>query len=84
MVVQLSDSDDVLNSFRNLGLSINQRKQVIEKIEQSFSDLDTTINFKVNSHLKDEFDRICKSNHSTISRELKLFMLRSIKSNRIL
>ena len=41
--------------------------------------LNTVINFKVNNYLKSEFDRICKENHSNLSRELKVFMLNVVK-----
>lgn len=45
--------------------------------------LDSVINFKVNSHLKAEFDRVCKENHSNLSRELKVFMLNVIKQGHL-
>ena len=41
--------------------------------------LDTTINLKINSELKKDFERICKENHSNISREIKLFMSEVVK-----
>ena len=43
-------------------------------------ELDTTVNFKVNSVLKQEFEELCKARHSNVSRELKLFMLNSVRS----
>lgn len=43
--------------------------------------LDTTINLKINSELKKDFERICKENHSNISREIKLFMSDVVKKN---
>lgn len=46
-------------------------------------DLDSVINFKVNSHLKAEFDRICKEEHSNLSRELKVFMLNVVKQGHL-
>ena len=49
-----------------------QRRDLILKVEESFSDLDTTMNFKVNSLLKDEFNKVCKKSHSNFSREIKL------------
>lgn len=75
--------DDPLLKFQNMQKSISDRKQVIEKIEESFSDLDTTMNFKVNSSLKSEFESLCKKKHSNPSREIKLFMLKSIKNGRL-
>ena len=41
------------------------------------------MNFKVNSLLKAEFDKLCKKSHSNSSREIKLFMLRSVRQGRI-
>jgi len=60
-----------------------KQKQRIEEITSSSNDLDTVINFKVNSAVKQEFDRICKKDHSSISRELKLYMLQIIRQGRI-
>ncbi len=45
--------------------------------------LDSVINFKVNKHLKAEFDRICKENQSNLSRELKVFMLKVVKQGHL-
>ena len=42
---------------------------LILKVEESFSDLDTTMNFKVNSLLKDEFDKVCKKSHTNFSKK---------------
>ena len=63
--------------------SIDHKRLLVDQIEQSFSNLDTTMNFKVNSLLKAEFDKLCKKSHSNSSREIKLFMLRSVRQGRI-
>lgn len=76
-------SNDPLESVQRMFKNTEERKQMIEKLEESFSDLDTTLNIKVNSSLKAEFEKLCKSNHSNLSRELKFFMLRSVKQNRL-
>lgn len=60
-----------------------KQKQKIDEIILSSNDLDTVINFKVNSSVKKEFDRICKKEHSSISRELKLYMLQIIRKGNI-
>lgn len=60
-----------------------KQKQKIDEITLSSNDLDTVINFKVNSSVKKEFDRICKKEHSSISRELKLYMLQIIRKGKI-
>ena len=76
-------NDDSLENVQRLFNNIDSRRQVSEKLEESFSDLDTTLNIKVNSLLKAEFEKLCKKNHSNLSRELKFFMLRSVKQNRL-
>ncbi len=55
--------------------------KVNEIIEST--DLDSVVNFKVNSKLKAEFDRLCKVEHSTVSRELKRYMTSVIKAQKI-
>lgn len=75
--------NDPFSNLKNMQKGIDEKRQLIEKIEESFSQLDTTINFKVNNLLKSEFEKLCKKNHSNTSRELKLFMLRSIRANRL-
>jgi hypothetical protein len=76
-------SDDILRMIQKQSENIDSHKQLVEKVEESFSDLDTTINFKVNSLLKAKFETLCKNSHSNTSRELKLFMLKSIKNGRL-
>ncbi len=75
----LSDND----ALKRLQASIDEKKLLVDQIEQSLSNLDTTMNFKVNSLLKSEFDKLCKKSHSNSSREIKLFMLRSVRQGRI-
>ena len=75
----LSDND----ALKRLQASIDEKKLLADQIEQSLSNLDTTMNFKVNSLLKSEFDKLCKKSHSNSSREIKLFMLRSVRQGRI-
>ena len=75
--------NDPLDNFKAMVNNIDSRRQVSENIEESFSNLDTTLNIKVNSLLKAEFEKLCKKNHSNLSRELKFFMLRSVKQNRL-
>ena len=74
---------DPLEAFKSMQQDIDQRKELVDKIQQSFTELDTTFNFKVNSLLKSEFEQVCKKTHSNPSREIKLFMLRAIKTGRL-
>lgn len=78
----LSDND-ALDNLKRMQASIDDKRLLVEEIEQSLSNLDTTMNFKVNSLLKAEFDKLCKKSHSNSSREIKLFMLRSVRQGRI-
>lgn len=78
----LSDND-ALDNLKRMQASIDDKRLLVDQIEQSLSNLDTTMNFKVNSLLKAEFDKLCKKSHSNSSREIKLFMLRSVSQGRI-
>lgn len=77
------DDNDSLDNLKRMQASIDHKRLLVEEIEQSLSNLDTTMNFKVNSLLKSEFDKLCKKSHSNSSREIKLFMLRSVRQGRI-
>ena len=46
------------------------------------TELDATINFRVNSKLKKKFESVCKANHSSVSRELKLYMSKVLANGR--
>jgi len=81
-VNDLSDND-ALDNLKRMQASIDDKRLLVDQIEQSLSNLDTTMNFKVNSLLKAEFDKLCKKSHSNSSREIKLFMLRSVSQGRI-
>lgn len=74
---------DILRMIQKQSENIDSHKQLVETVEELFSDLDTTINFKVNSLMKEKFETLCKNSHSNTSRELKLFMLKSIKNGRL-
>lgn len=74
---------DPLDVFKSIQQGIDHRKDVVDKVQESFTDLDTTFNFKVNSLLKSEFEKVCKKTHSNPSREIKLFMLRAVKTGRL-
>ena len=61
--------------------SIVQSRKLQQK--KASHDLDDVINFRVSSVLKDEFNKICKDEQSTISRELKRYMLLVIKQGHL-
>ena len=47
--------------------------------KKNADDLDSVLNLRVNSALKQEFSRICKLNQSSASSELKRYMLKIVK-----
>ena len=65
-------TSDPLEMARLIGQRVQDRQDLLSKVEDSFSDLDTTMNFKVNSLLKEEFNNVCKKSHTNPSREIKL------------
>ena len=76
-------ASDPLEMARLLRERVEERRDLLSKVEDSFSDLDTTMNFKVNSLLKEEFNKVCKKSHTNSSREIKLFMLNVVKQGKI-
>ena len=76
-------TSDPLEMARLIGQRAQDRRDLLLKVEDSFSDLDTTMNFKVNSLLKEEFNNVCKKSHTNPSREIKLFMLHVVKQGKI-
>lgn len=48
------------------------------------TDLDGTLNFRVNSGLKSEFDKLCRANHTNVAREIKRFMTEAIRSQTLI
>ncbi|MEE5099699.1 hypothetical protein V2J88_09520 [Pseudomonas alliivorans] len=55
-----------------------------KRFESIGDDLDTTLNFKLNSGLKAEFEKICKQHDSNVSRELKRYMRASVIAGELL
>lgn len=54
-------------------------QQNLDKIKNNADDLDSVLNLRVNSALKQEFSRICKLNQSSASSELKRYMLKIVE-----
>lgn len=75
--------NDPIESFKSMQKGIDEHKALVEQVSESFQNLDTTMNFKVNSLLKAEFEKVCKKSHSNPSREIKLFMLRAVRQGRL-
>lgn len=47
------------------------------------NELDTTITFRVNSELKEEFTKLCKSEYSDVSKELNSFMRKAVTNQQL-
>ena len=47
----------------------------------SVSELDVTLNLRVNKLLRADFDRLCRSKHTNMSREIKRYMSLAVKAN---
>lgn len=58
----------------------HDKEQVMSEIG---TDLDSSINYKVNSVLKQKFSDICKRNQTDMSTELKAFMLKAVLENKL-
>lgn len=76
------DIDDKIAHLSNIAAR-SLREQKIQKIVKSSHDLDAVITLRVSSSLKYEFNKICKDDQSTISRELKRYMLLVVKQGHL-
>ncbi|MFK0516972.1 hypothetical protein [Campylobacter coli] len=47
-------------------------------------DLDVTLNMRVNKQLREDFERLCKANHTNMSRELKRFMSLAVSAQKLI
>ncbi|MFA0968786.1 hypothetical protein [Pseudomonas amygdali] len=81
----MSDFDEMNQVFkRSLAFRDNRSSlTAFKRFEAIGDELDTTLNFKLNSGLKSEFDKLCKENESNISRELKLYMKAAVISGKL-
>lgn len=48
------------------------------------SDLDVTLNLRVSKELRENFEKLCKSNHSNMSREIKRFMSLAVSAQKLI
>lgn len=63
-------------------LGANQDR--VTKVLANLADTqDDRINFRINSAIKEEFDRLCRASQSSLSRELKRFMVEAIRKQRL-
>lgn len=76
------DIEARLEQIKSVALANAKQKSVqqnLDKIENNADDLDSVLNLRVNSALKQEFSRICKLNQTSASSELKRYMLKIVK-----
>lgn len=60
----------------------DERDRVNQILANLADNEDGRINFRINSVIKDDFDRLCRRRGSTLSRELRRFMLQAISRQR--
>ena len=76
------DIESKLDYMKSVALANAKQRSIqqnLDKIEKNADDLDSVLNLRVNSALKQEFSRICKLNQSSASSELKRYMLKIVK-----
>lgn len=91
------DGNEAVREIRRLtgrdpetGLNLQDEKiradqERITKILATLADSQNDrINFRINSVIKEEFERLCSNRSSTLSREIKRFMVESIRKQKLL
>ena len=76
---ELKSKLDYMSSVALANAKKRTTQENLYKIEKNADDLDSVLNLRVNSALKQEFSRICKLNQSSASSELKRYMLKIVK-----
>ncbi|KPX24330.1 hypothetical protein ALO71_200025 [Pseudomonas amygdali pv. dendropanacis] len=80
--------DDRVSSFRHRSekLKNSHRDLGIYKVQEAENSgvLDATLTFRINSILKQHFEKLCKSEHTTVSREIKRFITEAVRTQRLL
>lgn len=79
--------DDRLDRFKERAdQAVSQRAGITisQRLAPIGDDLDTTLNFRVNSGLKAQFEKLCKQNHSSVARELKQYMRSAVHLGKLL
>ena len=76
------DIESKLDYMKSVALANAKQRSIqqnLDKMRKNADDLDSVLNLRVNSALKQEFSRICKLNQSSASSELKRYMLKIVK-----
>lgn len=83
MTNQASQLDEMLSDF----MERTTRNHLLEEGDTAMknvgAELNISVNFRVNSGLRNEFEKVCKANHSNMSRELKRYMTAVVQTQRI-
>lgn len=82
----MSDMDKI-DIFRARSSKVQDNRNVLTahaRFDLIGEELDSTLNFKVNSGLKSQFEKLCKDNESNVSREIKLYMRAAVISGKLL
>lgn len=83
MSQQYHQLDQMLSDF----MERTNRNHLLEEGDAAMknvtNELNISVNFRVNSGLRDEFEKVCKANHSNMSRELKRYMTAVVQTQRI-
>lgn len=45
---------------------------------------DVLVNVRINQELKDEFEKLCKANHTNMSREIKRFISLAVSAQKLI
>lgn len=83
----MNSENDRIDQLRQRSTRIgNDRSSLTayKRIQSIGEDLDSTLNFKLNSGLKAEFEKLCKQNDSNVSRELKRYMRAAVIAGSLL
>ncbi|WP_268796417.1 hypothetical protein [Pseudomonas huanghezhanensis] len=83
----MNEEEDKLVQFRNQSNRVRDQRAgltAFKRLDAVGEELDSTLNFRVNSGLKAEFEKLCRQSESNIARELKLYMRAAITAGRLL
>jgi len=83
----MNSENDRIDHLRQRSTRIgNDRSSLTahKRIDSIGEDLDSTLNFKLNSGLKAEFEKLCKQHDSNVSRELKRYMRAAVIAGSLL
>ena len=79
MDTDLKSKLDYMSSVALSNAKKRTTQENLDKIKNNADHLDSVLNLRVNSALKQEFSRICKLNQTSASSELKRYMLKIVQ-----